>query len=172
MSISLNHSFRRKGKIFVPESIVQTLQDFCTTYAPDTEFGMMFKAAYQPELATAVILPDEVFLPHQSVTGAFFTAHEAKEGFNAICHRHPDGVDRFSGYDWQDINRQFKISFLFLNGKRTPDGMIHIPMPENEILQLSCDVVQVAYNGTPFRFKKKEVNEKVERNYNPGYEEV
>ena len=53
-----------------------------------------------------------------------------------------------------------------------PDGMIHIPMLDNEILQLSCDVVQYACKGKPFKFKKKEVNEKVEKNYNPGYKEV
>jgi hypothetical protein len=149
------NKYSRKITISVPEKIVGCLQDIAVGFSKGYEFAAILKAKYDLENAEVSIDEDSLFFPNQEVQPAFvrITDFPPDPSWNAVVHRHPEGIRRFSGYDWTDICVQYPVSLLFLpteNGGGIFDGSIQIEIAPNSIILLNCDTIIV-----PNKNKKK-----------------
>ena len=172
-SIQLNDPVRiNKGVVYVPKGIEQTLEEFAKTYSKGLEFGMYLKAEMHYENAAAIILPGFAFLPKQDDTACFFQGQEnpPDESFNALVHRHPSGINRFSGYDWQDIITQADCNILFTVERGVCDAAIRFRGINNDDTLLQCEVVIYEPDDDPvLKFSKEEVARKVIQNSGDFY---
>lgn len=141
-TLQTNTKFYKRGTILVPLDILATMQAFCG-YSKGQEYGIFLSAEIDKETLTATVASGVWEMPKQKVTGAtieFVDYASDKTIFNAAVHRHPSGCRNFSGTDWTYVNQDFDVSFIFLDGGETPDGVITIKLGEDSFLHIPADV--------------------------------
>lgn len=94
-----------------------------------------------------VVVSDKYYLPEQEVTT---TSISFKEGsldinskFNAVIHRHPEGVNNFSSVDNDSINTDFDVSLLYQKSKGIFRAAINLnsPLFEDKIGLETSDII-------------------------------
>lgn len=134
--------FFKRGTILVPMDIIGTMQAFCE-FSHGQEYGLFLSADIDKENLTATIAPEVWEMPKQKVTTASIAFDEYasdKEIYNAACHRHPTGCRSFSGTDWEYVNKDFDVSFIFIDGGQMPDGVITLKIGEDSFVHIPADV--------------------------------
>lgn len=134
--------FFKRGTILVPMDILGTMQAFCE-FSHGNEYGLFLSADIDKDNLTATIAPEVWEMPKQKVTAASIAFEDYasdKEVYNAACHRHPSGCRSFSGTDWEYVNKDFDVSFIFLDGGQMPDGVITLKIGEDSFVHIPADV--------------------------------
>jgi len=148
--------FFKRGTILVPIDILGTMQAFCD-FAHGNEYGLFLSADIDKDNLTATIAPEVWEMPKQKVTSATIAFEEYatdKEIYNAACHRHPTGCRSFSGTDWEYVNKDFDVSFIFIDGGEMPDGVITLKIGEDSFVHIPADV-KCAENVTSAEFMQR-----------------
>jgi hypothetical protein len=141
-ALETGDKYFKRGTILVPMDILGTMQAFCD-FSHGQEYGLFLSADIDLENLTANIAPEVWEMPKQNVTAASIAFDEYasdKQIYNAACHRHPSGCRSFSGTDWEYVNKDFDVSFIFLDGGQTPDGVITIKIADGSFVHIPADV--------------------------------
>ena len=98
----------------IPIEIEGTFRELHKRY-PHIEVGAYLKYAPKTEGETLVLeVEKEIYIPKQECTsGDIKFLEPPPEGWNAVIHKHPSGVSRFSSTDETYINANFDLSILF-----------------------------------------------------------
>lgn len=138
--------FMSRGEIYVPLDIIGVMEAF-SDFSDGQEYGLFLSSDLDLNNLTARVASECWELPTQEVTGAsikFIDYRSDTEVFNSVVHRHPHGCRHFSGVDNEYVNKDFDVSFLFLQGGELPSGIINIKIAPNTFVRVpagvSCDV--------------------------------
>jgi len=138
--------FMSRGEIYVPLDIIGVMEAF-SDFSSGQEYGLFLSSDLDLNNLTARVASECWELPSQEVTGAsikFIDYRSDTEVFNSVVHRHPHGCRHFSGVDNEYVNKDFDVSFLFLQGGELPSGIINIKIAPNTFIRVpacvSCDV--------------------------------
>ncbi len=109
--------------------IPEKLKDVCDYYADKIgeEFAVLTNIA--KEKNGKVFLSEDFYIPKQTVSSAYITIdpEDANVGnYNTIIHRHPDGMHSFSKTDEDNINLNFKCSFLYTQRSGFVKGIYNV----------------------------------------------
>ena len=113
---------------------------------PTWEFGLYLKTTLNDKGHHQVDLDAGWLLPKQKVTAGSITFEEgfrSRDDWNAVVHRHPAGVTRFSATDVKDLNNEFDVSILFIPPFDFPDAVVNHKIADNKYVQIPADVVVV-----------------------------
>ena len=59
------------------------------------------------------------YFPRQRVSTGDVEILERKEGYEGVVHRHPNKVECFSQVDWEYLNKNYKLSLIYCDGRIT-----------------------------------------------------
>lgn len=116
--------------IFVPSKITRLMNYIGNTpRLGSMEYGMYLKTSRKViEGILCYIVSEEYYIPEQDVTAAAisFTESRPDYSFNAVIHRHPEGVNEFSGTDETSVNANFDLSLLYQKSKGIFRGHLNL----------------------------------------------
>jgi hypothetical protein len=120
------------------------------------EYGMVLKGTWKPDEVT-VDVTEDFFVPAQLVTPAHIEFTEQMPGpeWNVVIHRHPHGVNSFSGTDRNSINEEFLASMIFMPPWGFPDAIVNIPLADGVKVQIPAFVEVVG----PMFLEEAEIRE-------------
>ena len=100
-----------------------------------TEFSVLGKAEIDGDKYT---VGDEYYIPEQEVESASVDYKEdmyrlREQGWNAVVHKHPDGIMSFSGPDYEYLNNQFDLSLLWVE-KKFNDATVRLEVGDKYIV--------------------------------------
>lgn len=109
--------------------IPEKIKDVCDYYANkiEEEFAVLTNIA--KEKNGKVFLSNEFYIPKQTVSSAYIIIdpEDTNVGnYNTIIHRHPDGMHSFSKTDEDNINLNFKCSFLYTQRSGFVKGIYNV----------------------------------------------
>jgi len=154
--------FANKMNIYIPLK----LQLVCNKIAKqvgNNEFSIFCKI--EKIEGTNIYLSDFYTIPEQRVSGAFIDyGKDPDEYVDTVIHRHPDGLNNFSGTDDAYINQNFKCSLLYTKSGGFVHGIYNMDMGENVKLRVEVnplvddglgdiDISNIKFNTYPNYFK-------------------
>ena len=133
--------------IDVPQKIVDVVMAVENTIGSNVEFSIYIKADISD--IGCVTVSEEYYIPSQEVSMASVDNMEPPiNGFNALLHKHPNGVMSFSGTDEEFINSNFAVSLLWCN-RAFVDAIVNIDFDGGVKLQIEGCVVVDAMKALP-----------------------
>jgi proteasome lid subunit RPN8/RPN11 len=135
---------KRTATIVLPADAGRTMLSILQIMrSSNLEYGIYLKGTWHPEDLTVRVLPGQFYLPEQEVTGATikFTEEPPGPDWNVVIHRHPPGVNSFSGTDQQSINEEFLASLIFMPPWGFPAAIVNVPIVRGVKLQVDASVV-------------------------------
>jgi hypothetical protein len=132
-----------KANIIIPASVGRTMLAILGLLENQgLEYGLYLKGAWDPKTLTVTIEEDTFFLPQQTVTSSTieFSEEPPAVEWNVVIHRHPSGVNSFSGTDKNSINMEFLASIIFMPPWGFPDAIVNIPFAPGVKLQVDARI--------------------------------
>lgn len=127
-------SFVTSMNVFIPFK----LQLICNKIAKqvgDNEFSIFCKIDRIEK--NNIYLSDYYTIPEQRVSHASIDyGNDPKEPVDVVIHRHPDGLNKFSGVDDSFINKNFKCSILYTKLGGFVYGIYNLNLDENTKLRI------------------------------------
>jgi len=114
-------------QIHIPMAIVEVLFAIKDHAPPNCEYGIYLKGVLTDGI---VHISTDYYIPNQTVSAGSISFDEEPplNEFNVVIHRHPKGVDSFSGVDNTQLNDEFLASLIF-----QPSNGFHNPFPDSVV---------------------------------------
>jgi len=138
-SFTIGIKFIERPTILLPAELLATLDHILRVGPPGCEVGIFIRGHWDPEALTWEMLdPADWFLPKQRVSPGFVQVLEEApdETYNGFIHRHPPGVDSFSGHDMENVNVNIMASMVYMPGKGITDNLLNLPIQGNPLARL------------------------------------
>jgi len=94
---------------------------------------------------TQLRLAEDFYIPKQMVSRSSIDYLPDSYSHNVCIHRHPNGLDSFSGTDKEYINQNFELSLLYTRSDGFTHGVYNHKLEDSCIIQLPV-LIRVDYN--------------------------
>ncbi len=108
-----NETFFRDILLQVPRSFL--LELLAMSNLTDKEFAYLLKI--EEDLPKIKIV--DWYLPKQKNDSGSVLICERLNGYDGVIHRHPNGLEKFSNIDWEYLNKNYKLSLIYCDGRIT-----------------------------------------------------
>ena len=130
----------KQMEVIVPLKLLLICNQIAGKVKDESEFSIVTNIAERDD--ETLFLSEEFYIPKQIVAHASidYLPDEKDSGFKVVIHRHPNGMDSFSGTDQTFINQNFELSLLYTK----KDGIIHgiYNLRYNDFLiQIPCTII-------------------------------
>lgn len=125
--------------VVIPEKI----KDICDYYADKIREEFAILTNISKEKNGVVTLSEDFYIPKQTVSTAYITINPEDTNvgkYNAIIHRHPDGMHSFSKTDEENINLNFKCSFLYTKSAGFVKGIYNVDVHQGIMTRLDFNL--------------------------------
>jgi len=86
-----------------------------------------------------LILSEEYYIPKQKVANTSIEYLPDEYNFNVVIHRHPDGMQNFSGTDKTYINQNFELSILYTKDEGFCNGVYNLRL-DHYLVQIPVEI--------------------------------
>jgi hypothetical protein len=132
-------------KVVIPVKLLLVCNQIASK-VDDNEFSIMTDIKEKGN--SEVILNDSYYIPKQVVSPTYIEYQPDTYEHSVCIHRHPDGMNRFSGTDREYINQNFKLSILYTRQDGFVNGIYNHKIDDTCIIQLPVEI-SVDYNLEP-----------------------
>lgn len=112
--------------IIIPQKLLSVCDYIAQKMGNDDEFSILTTIERVEE--DIVYLSDTHYIPKQEVTHTSIDYLDDMEAhkYNVVIHRHPDGINNFSGTDREYINQNFTASLLYTRVGKFVHGVYNV----------------------------------------------
>lgn len=132
-----------QAHVIIPEDVIYIMNGILSQMTnKGDEVGIFMKGELDKSKMTFEISDAGFYLPQQTVTPASIRFDEDPPSldYNCVIHRHPNGVNNFSGTDRSSINKEFDCSILFIPPTSFPAAIINVQLDEFNLIQMPARV--------------------------------
>ncbi|HEX2787560.1 MAG TPA: hypothetical protein VHP32_06605 [Ignavibacteria bacterium] len=139
----------RSVKVIIPVKLL-IICNHISRMVDDNEFSIVTDILSKENL-NELKLAEYYYIPKQKVTSGSIDYMPDKFSHNVVIHRHPDGLNSFSGTDHSYINQNFELSLLFTKKDGFVNGIYNmkveesiIPLPVESIIDYGIGSIDIS----------------------------
>ena len=126
----------KKVKVIIPVKLLLVCNQIAEKV--EEEFSIVTNILEKDDMN--VMLSEEYYIPKQEVETTFINYLPDVYTMNTVIHRHPDGMNSFSGTDEKYINQNFELSLLYTQRDGFVCGQYNLRHETEFLIQLPVEI--------------------------------